>query len=636
MKKNIFLTTIIAALMFSSCDYMKNFDNLDELSKSTEVSNYEYTITDADFKTIADALNKNKVASDSAMAKSLTDNKVFSVNAPALVAIPYLLKSKYIGANKNSAAKITYNYKTGTMGYYTLTPSDYSGVWGAENIKTLSPAKSPATVLPGILAAKYPKAIEGDIKVLEYQYSATEPSSSQNAVAFSENFEGYTAGTGVLVPTTTSFVINKDVKGAIAWQCRTFSSNKYAQVTSNGSGVDNEAWLITNKIDLSSTYDASFKFDVTAGYYNADCLTVLVSENFNGTQAGIATATWKDVTSNFTLPKAPATGYGVLGTAGTMSFTAYAGKKVYIAFKYTGTGIAPLKTTTFQIDNISVTSAAPTQTQFAYYQYTGGAWTLVSKSYYLLAASDYTDMGVTTLSATTAPNYIPALLKSKFPYAQEGSTKVVAYKGSSANTADEYVLKSGVWTPLSLVETRTDQFVFSGWDVSGWVFDPTIYVTMKKGLNATDDYMLVTNYVKDHQAINTPSLLGYYKAALEYEYYYGFDAYNGSISWKEESTRLNDPDYAKLTTIADKVAYMTQRTQEGLAIYLGLKYPDAQPKSNDVDQYCYVTTIIYGEFTSDNYNTITTAAFSKTTYKYKYQRIDNGNLKWKYISREKL
>ena len=230
-------------------------------------------------------------------------------------------------------------------------------------------------------------------------------------------------------------------------------------------------------------------------------------------------------------------------------------------------------------------------------------------------------------------------MKTKYPYAIKGDTKIIRYKfyinKTLTNTiSDVFVYDGTSWAKYNSNIATTAKFIFNGKE---WLFDPSIYITMKKGLNATDDYMMVVNYIKENQGVATPSLLGYYKGALEYEYYYGFDGYNGSISWKEESTRLNDPDYAKLTTIADKVAFMNQRTQEGLAIYLGLKYPDAQPKSNDVDQYCYVTTIIYGEFTSDNYNTVTTAtSFGKTTYKYKYQRIDNGNLKWKYISREKL
>jgi len=631
MKKNIFLTAIITAMIFSSCDYMKNFDNIDQLSKPTDISTYAYTITDADFSTMASALKSKKTASDSAIANLLSTNKVFSVNAPASVGIPYLLKTKYIGANKGSAAKVTYNYKAGTMGYYTLTTSDYLSIWGIENVKALTPSKSPATILPALLSAKYPKAIEGDIKVLEYEYSTTEPTSSQvEVVSFSEDFEAYTAGSGILVPTTTSFIANKDVLGAVSWQCRTFSSNKYAQVTSNGSKADNEVWLITNKVDLSGVNNASFKFDVTDGYYNADCLTIQVSENYDGTEAGINTATWTNVTSNFTLPQSPASGYGTLATAGTMNFSEYAGKKVYIAFKYNGSAISvPVKTTTFQIDNIKIaynktaTAVQTTQTQFSYYQFISGAWSLVNKSYYQLTASDYTDMGVSSLTATSAPNYIPALLKIKFPFAQENSSKVVAFKASNtANNADEYVLKSGVWAPASLIVAKTEQFVFTGWDVLGWIFDPTINVTMKSGLNATDDYMMLVNYVKDHQAVATPSLLGYYNTTLEYEYYYGSSPYYGNISLRE-SDRLKDPSFAALTTAADKDAYMIQRTQEGLAVYLGLKYPDAQPQVSGIDVFCFVTTALYDGTTTMN-------------YKYKFQRIDNNNFKWKYIDRQKL
>lgn len=279
--------------------------------------------------------------------------------------------------------------------------------------------------------------------------------------------------------------------------------------------------------------------------------------------------------------------------------------------------------------------------------------TISNGNKYVLATADYDAMGTSkdtpgqydNFSSSIDPTfYLPIWMKTKYPYAVKGDAKIIRYKFYIAKTStapavtntisDVFVYDGTSWAKYNSSIATTGKFIFNGKE---WLFDPSIYITMKKGLNATDDYMLVVNYIKENQGVATPSLLGYYKAALEYEYYYGFDGYNGSISWKEESTRLNDPDYAKLTTIADKVAYMTQRTQEGLAIYLGLKYPDAKPKSNDVDQYCYITTIIYGEFTSDNYNTITTAAsFSKTTYKYKYQRIDNGNLKWKYISREKL
>ncbi len=632
MKKTIFYITILFTLILTSCNYMDNFENLEKLSQSTEVETYEYTIVDGDFSTIATALKAKKTTADSALAKLLTDNKMFSISAPASIAIPYLLKTKYIGANKGSAVKISYKYKAGTAGYYTLSTADYLNVWSIENIKALTPLKSPNSVIQPLLAAKYPSAIEGDIKIVEYEYSATEPvSSTVEVVSFTDDFETYTAGSGIAVP-ITSYVVNKDIKGTIFWQCRLFNNNKYGQVSANNSGAENEAWLITNKIDLSGAIDnASFKFDINIGFYNADCLSVLVSENYDGTEAGIKNATWTDVSSNFTIPQIPTSGYGVLAPAGTMNFTAYAGKKVYIAFKYSGNGNAvlpPLKTTTIQLDNIKVsytkiaTAAPATETKFAYYKFENGSWSLITKTYYQVTLDDYTSMGVSSLSVATAPNFIPTLLKNKFPYAQEGNSKVVAFKTSStAKTADEYIFKGGFWMPLSLIETKTEQFVFSGWDVSGWVFDPTIRVSMKKGTASTDDYMLVVNYVKEKFGQETPALLGFFNTSLQTEYYYGFAAFYGNISWRP-SDRSKDPTYAALTTNEAKDAYLKLRTEEGLAVYLSLKLPNVPIQVSGIDVYCYVTTAIYDGVTTSNFI-------------YKYKRVDT-ELKWKYIESTKM
>ncbi|HON02897.1 MAG TPA: choice-of-anchor J domain-containing protein, partial [Paludibacteraceae bacterium] len=451
---------------------------------------------------------------------------------------------------------------------------------------------------------------------------------------FKEDFESYEAGSGKTIPASAGnfFILNKDFLGTRTWECRIFSNNKYAQVTSNASNTENQVWLITKQIDLTDANVPSLTFDVNVGYYNADCLSILISENFDGTEAGVASATWTDVTSSFTLPQTPTSGYGTLASAGTLELSAFKGKKINVAFKYTGDGRTdanPKKTTTYQVDNVvvsdtkTVSTVSDPKTQFSYYIYQNGQWNFVNASFYQLAEEDYTSMGVTTLNATTAPNYLPILLKIKFPFAQEGATKVVVYKTSATkNAADEYIYKSGVWSPISLIETRTEQFVFAGWENGGWIFDPTLRVTMKKGTNPTDDYMLVVNYVRDTYGAQTPSLLGYYGTSLQSEYYYGFAAYYGNISWRE-SDRAKDPTYAALTTAEEKQNYLVERTKEGLAVYLSLKFPDAQPKVSGVDLYCYVTTAIY--------NGVTT-----TNYIYKYQRVDGEPFGWKYIESNPL
>lgn len=620
-------------MILSSCDYMSNFDNLEELTANNETTTYEYTIVDSDFTTMVNALNAKKNNADSALASALSAAKMFSNQTPASEIIPYLLKTKYYGANKNSAAKISYKFKNGTLGYYPLTASDYFSVWNIVNINALTNQKSAAANIPNILSEKYSTAKEGDIKIVEYQFSETEPTELTTEItAFSEDFESYPSGSGVAVP-TTMFTVNKDTKGTIFWQNRLFNNNKYAQVSANNSGSENEVWLITPQVNLSSATDnAAFTFDVNVGYFNSNCLTVLVAEDFDGTEIGLSTANWVDVTSSFTIPQEPASGYGSFTTAGVMNFAAYAGKKVHIAFKYNGNGNAtnpPLKTTTFQIDNIkisynTVTNSVPaTTTKFAYYKYEAGLWSNYStKTFYQLINADYTEMGVSTLSLANAPNYIPTLLKQKYPYAQNGSTKIVVFKTSNTtNNADEYILKNGVWEPVSLIETKTDQFVFSGWDEAGWVFDPTIRVTMKKGTANTDDYMLVVNYVKEKYGQETPALLGYYNSNLQTEYYYGFAAFYGNISLRV-SDRLKDPTFAALTTDEEKAAYLKSRTEEGLAIYLSLKFPETPLNISGIDINCFVITAIYDGVTT-------------SSYEYKFKRV-NTDLKWEYVEHRKL
>ena len=255
----------------------------------------------------------------------------------------------------------------------------------------------------------------------------------------------------------------------------------------------------------------------------------------------------------------------------------------------------------------------------------GDTIAIAAANRYTISTADYLSMGTgvnqpgqykNLSSVMSVMTYLNQYLKIKSPFAQTNDIKSVSYTYFDSNKATKKQYRILRFDGQNWVGVN-GQYLNNG---KIWVFDPTLNVTMKKGLNATDDYMLVVNYIKANQGVATPSLLGYYGTTLEYEYYYGFLAYYGEISYLE-SDRKNDPDFAKLTTADAKAAYFTQRTQEGLAVYLALKYPDAQPQVGGIDLYCNVTVTLYDG--------------AATIYKYKYQRIDNGNLKWKYIDRAK-
>ncbi len=635
MKKYLYILTVIILGIVTACDYNeKNFPGMEDDAEPTNVAKYEYTIQPTDINTIVKALNAKKTHADSVMANTLSADKMFSDAAPAEDLIPYVLTAKYFAVDKNASALVTYQNKEGryddlvklSQPAYTLTTNDYKLVWGENYVNALTPSKSPDVEIPKILAIDFPKPNDGDFKNVEYNYSFEEPVIDQVLFDYlSADFEGIAAGSGV--KTEINGWINKDLKGSIFWQTRVFSGNQYSQVSSNNSKTENEVWLISPAVDLAQAVSPKFSFYVTAGYYNAACLSIMVSENFNGTEAGISSASWTDITNKFTLPTGPPSSYGTLASAGEMDFKGYAGKKVYVAFKYVGNGIDNSASTTFQIDNVKISelktamSVKNTVKQNAIFQFTAGKWNPAANTIIVLQPADYTTMGVSYLGTSVAANYIPQYLSQKLPYAQEAAVRTVVYKSGSGNTyyADEYAMLSGIWTPNTFVVTKTDQFVFSGYDQSGWVFDPTLYVTMVKGKNPTDDYMMVVNYVIKNYEASNPALINSYRDA---EYYYGFSANYGNISLRDID-RMKDLTYAALTTTEEKQAYMKERTEEGLAVYLSLKFPEAQRQVSGFDVYAYVTTAIYDGSSTLNYIFV-------------YQCIESGNSsqasKWKYIS----
>lgn len=145
--------------------------------------------------------------------------------------------------------------------------------------------------------------------------------------------------------------LNVALQGTYTWTTKSYSGNFYSQFSANKAPGVCEGWLITPALAVKENMVLSFS--VCIGYYNAECLQVLISTDFDGTEEHIKDATWKDVTADFTLPKEPTSGYGKFGPAGETKLTEYAGKDIYVAFKYLGDGTDG-KTTTYQVDDVFV------------------------------------------------------------------------------------------------------------------------------------------------------------------------------------------------------------------------------------------------------------------------------------------
>jgi hypothetical protein len=168
------------------------------------------------------------------------------------------------------------------------------------------------------------------------------------SVPLKEDFES-TTDDELITNDLTNWMIHTPV-GNQGWYGSVYSGNKYAEMSSYGTGEANETWLITPGIDQSDASGTEFTFDIAVGYWKHDGLSVMISEDFNGSD--VAGATWTDITSNFTIPEEPTDGFGTLTSTDTMDISSYA-DTVYIAFKYTGDETND-ETTTYQIDNVDI------------------------------------------------------------------------------------------------------------------------------------------------------------------------------------------------------------------------------------------------------------------------------------------
>lgn len=168
--------------------------------------------------------------------------------------------------------------------------------------------------------------------------------------AFNEGFETSPTGSGsVEVPIALEGWVNYNATSTRLWHARSFSNNIYAEFSSfySAAGTNDVAWLITPAIDLTASSGEILSFVTKTRFANGYPLTAFVSTDYDGTTAGIATATWTPLT--FTAPSAN----DVFVNSGNIDLSAYESDNVRIAFKYTGSKAGV--TTTLQLDNIKIT-----------------------------------------------------------------------------------------------------------------------------------------------------------------------------------------------------------------------------------------------------------------------------------------
>lgn len=592
----------LLGVMAVSCDPLGDiYQEIDANASGVTKNKEEYVLTQADYESIAEAALKDagEDETNKALANRVKTDLALNSFATADKYVPAVLKSLYPSWGEGSTVGVTYNYQEEAseqvkqfmaVSIYELTADDYKTVWGDEaTMLFLSPKHAPETVLPEVLKENLPDATEGAFAVVDYKYDEKDPEYVQGQDLFSEDFNSLEDEASVDALPGWKDVVLEGTKG---WQANVYKEDGCIELSAYNVGGKLDRCLITPAVAITSA-DAGFTFDLAMGYYKGDCLSVYVSDSYDGGDT-FSEANWTEITSSLNFPKGNSGGYTDEANVGTYSLAAYNGKTVYFAFRYRGEdGVA---TTTIQIDNVKVTTTRMSQTNekpySALYQFDGSEWKAYnSEDVILITPADYDAMGNPgshdNFSSSDKPeNYLPQFMAAKYPYAQQGDSKVVLYKyydSTSKVTSmvpDEYVY-STAWTVNKNIVTKSKEtYIVSGGE---WMFSPVVNVNMEK-----DDYQMLVEWVDE----NHP---GYVDAKYnDSEYWFGASSNYSNFNVSLPKRRSNDPD-GMLTGKSDEEAevYLTTMVGEGVKKLLELKYPNADAQMNGLDVQYIVSTTVY-------------------------------------------
>lgn len=159
----------------------------------------------------------------------------------------------------------------------------------------------------------------------------------------SEDFESYSDNN-----TNFNNYLNVATSGTNLWMVRTFSDNKYIQLSAYNTDETVETYFAV-PVDFDNA--DSFSFKTKDGYNNGDVLSVYYTTSW-AVGEDIDDSTLTDITSSFTISSGNSSGYGDdFVASGAYDLSSVSGTGA-IVFKYAGEDDS--LTTTMQIDDISI------------------------------------------------------------------------------------------------------------------------------------------------------------------------------------------------------------------------------------------------------------------------------------------
>ena len=574
--KNILALALIGGFALTGCDYnMDNFEGLDSKVELKDVQTLEYTLTDEDYTTLAG--KASSMSSDKEIAAALAaagKAKAFSADYPASVYLPYFLAYKggrFYTLSDGSSIKVTYNNSIDAPAVlaemaaatdYTVTAEDYMAVWGDEEkfIQAVTPAteRKLASVIPteGLE--------EGAYVAVSYNYAATEPSFDGGGNT-TDPEQGYTSVLG-----SAALDEAVEVKGYVSAVCTqgivlTDKTGSILVYKASGHAVGDEL-TVSGTI---SEYNKGFQIDngkatiektgtTTVGYPVPTQLTPAVMEEVIArTQSEYlqyVTVTGKMSVSSDNKY------YNILVDGAADSDCSFYGitdeHKALVADGQTVTvtgwlssisggkhiNIIATDVRTAAAASLKAFAAPATEKRYALYRWDGSKLTAAEAA--VLQPADYKAMGQDDGNLTTPDAYLPAYLKTTFPYAQADDVKNVVYRlfadSQTVWAAEQYLFDGTAWVKNANVEVVTDQFVRQS---GKWVYNPSVVITLTPGKGQALSalyFQAVTDWVLE----NVDKPMGAEKGGTYFvtsygnnEYYTGCSAYQGNVDMRPGSAR---------------------------------------------------------------------------------------------------
>lgn len=556
MKTKLLYSALIASCLvaLSSCDPNDWNDKLDGFDGDKGITNKQmiaYTFTDADYTNLAANSANIKQAGDtlSKELKAVGTQHYFTDKITARDYIPNFLSDSdfaYFTLSDGSSINITYRVagnvpeevtNFGAASEYTVTETDYQDAWGSEEdyIEAFSPIVSAQKHIPSILSVEYSDAKKGDMVIVNYKQTETEPSFGGSGNDPAPGYEMTSALGSVAVGSNVS------VKGLVTAICaRGFilTDNSGSILVYYASGFDATAYKVGDQVDVTGEVSAYNK--QKALFENDKTYTV--------------------------------TGY----------FTSISGGK-YVNF--VPTAAVEAKATKSR-RALRAATAVTSNSVSAVYAFDGNNWK-ANTSINLLQAADYTAMGMKYFNLEKPDEYLPTYLKVNFPYAKAGDTKLVAYKyyasSKTSLVCDQYTFNGSLWQKTNGVTEESAQFVRTN---GKWMYDPNVEITLPGGKGveiSTKYYQACVDWVYEHidKPLGSTGLKDgnfYISKYGNNEYYCGTSAYQGNVDLRPAKAKEQYPaGYEGMTDEQIETLMMDRFCKEVLPGVLATLHADAAP-----------------------------------------------------------